>query len=183
MIRLVFDTETTGLPLPEAADLSKQPKIIEIGAVKLDGDKVIERYSQLINPGEFLEEKITKITGIKDEDLVGKPSFGDVLPKVREIFTDCDELIAHNAPFDTALLRFDLRRCNVEDFIWPRKITCTVQEFMYLKGRKLKLIDLYELILKKPLAQTHRALDDVDALIEILMHVGYFSNDTVENPF
>ena len=183
MIRLVFDTETTGLPLPAAADISKQPRIIELGAVKLDGDKVIERYNQLLNPGQLLEAKITQITGIKDEDLIDKPFFLDVLPKVRELFQDVDELIAHNAPFDTALLRYDLQRCNVTDFIWPRKITCTVQEFRHLKGRRLKLIDLYEIILGKQLAQTHRALDDVDALIEILMKVGYFSNDTVESPF
>ena len=35
---IVFDTETTGLPLADSAPLSSQPKVIEIALVKLDED-------------------------------------------------------------------------------------------------------------------------------------------------
>ena len=41
---IVFDTETTGLPLPETAPLESQPRIIEFAGIKLDHDiKEIDR--------------------------------------------------------------------------------------------------------------------------------------------
>jgi DNA polymerase III epsilon subunit family exonuclease len=183
MNRIVFDTETTGLTLPEIADLKQQPKIIEIGAVRIDGENVVARYSQLIYPGELITSQITKITGITNEDLKGKPTFAEIVTDIKKLFDGVDELIAHNAPFDCALLRYDLQRCGINDFVWPRIITCTVQEFAHINGYNLKLTQLYEIIMNKQLAQTHRALDDVDALVEILDKVGYFKDDTFADSY
>ena len=48
---IVFDTETTGLPLTHSAPLESQPKIIEIAVFKLDFDmNEIERFEALVNP-------------------------------------------------------------------------------------------------------------------------------------
>ena len=49
---IVFDLETTGLPLAEGADLNLQPRITEFGAIKLDEDlKEIDVIEFLVNPG------------------------------------------------------------------------------------------------------------------------------------
>ncbi len=54
-----LDIETTGLdPVKDT--------IIEIGAVKFNGNRVESEYSQLVNPGRPIPALITQLTGIND---------------------------------------------------------------------------------------------------------------------
>lgn len=166
---VVFDTETTGLPLHPDAPLEKQPKIIELGAALLDArGEVVDTFQQLLHPGEDVTAEITKITGITNEQLVGQPRFADVLPQLREFFGRAFAVFAHNLPFDRSLLRFELRRAECEDFPWPAAEYCTVGLHRGEWGRNPKLLELYEKTMGRPLAQTHRALDDVMALVEVI---------------
>jgi len=166
---VVFDTETTGLPLHPSAPLEKQPKIIELGAALLDAEgQVVDTFQQLLHPGEEITAEITKITGITNEQLVGQPKFADVLPQLKEFFGRAFAVFTHNLPFDRSLLRFDLRRVGCEDFPWPQGEYCTVGLHRAQWGRNPKLTELYEFAMKKPLPQTHRALDDVMALVEVV---------------
>jgi len=171
-IALVFDTETTGLLLPKVADLSKQPRIIELALVRIEHGKIVSEHEWLIDPECPLPAVITKITGLTDDDLKGKPKFRQLLGEIEEAFAGADLLIAHNAPFDVGVLTTELQRCERTGFPWPAETLCAVQEFMHLKGRRLKLTQLYELKLGKDLKQTHRALDDVFALAEICIKEG-----------
>jgi len=174
-IAIILDTETTGLLLPITAPLVSQPKIIELGAIKVDMFEKIESLSQLINPEEKLSAKIIKITGIKDDDLVEAPTFKEFSPKLIEFFKGCDLLIAHNAAFDVGMLSNELKRSkNFYNFPWPAETICTVNEYAPLLGYMPKLINLYEHIIGKPLAQTHRAVDDCEALYEILIEDKFF---------
>lgn len=166
---VVFDTETTGLPLHPDAPLEKQPKIIELGAALLDYEgKVVDTFQQLLHPGEDITEEITKITGITNEQLKDQPKFVDVLPQLREFFDRAFAVFAHNLPFDKKLLMFDLKRAACEDFPWPATEYCTIGLHRSIWGRNMKMTELYEHAMKKPLPQTHRALDDVMALVEII---------------
>jgi len=171
---LVFDTETTGLTLPSVSDLSKQPKIIEFGALITDGKEILKTYNQLINPGEQITAEIMKITGITNDDLKDKPRFGEVYSEIKDLFDGIDVLLAHNAPFDTSLLKFELARLGAEDFIWPERIICTVEEYVPEFGFRPNLRKLYERKLGIELKQTHRAIDDVLALCECLFKDSYF---------
>ena len=57
---VVFDIETTGLsPVYD--------RITEIGAVKIEDGKIVDRYSQLINPKRPIPQEITELTGITNE--------------------------------------------------------------------------------------------------------------------
>lgn len=174
MKAIIFDTETTGLLLPSSAPVEKQPKIIELGAVAVSESGVLSELSQLLNPGQEISAEITKITGLTNEDLVGKPTFAEFLPQLKEFFAGADMLICHNAPFDTGMLKNDLIRAACEDFPWPDTILCTAQEYTPLMGKRPKLLALYEHIMGKPLAQTHRALDDAMAVYEILVQDKFF---------
>jgi hypothetical protein len=51
---------------------------------------------------------------------------------------------------------------------------CTIAEYRHLFGKRMKLLDLYERILGKPLAQTHRANEDAMAVWEILAADKFF---------
>jgi DNA polymerase III epsilon subunit family exonuclease len=168
---LVYDTETTGLLKPQISDLKAQPKIIEFALAELDeGYNLVRTHEWLIYPGEDISAEITKITGLTNDDLRGKPSFIEVLPEIEDAMMGCDRLIAHNLPFDMGMLTNELKRVGREyAFPYPPNQMCTVQIAAdVLFGRRAKLTELYEKALGEPLAQTHRALDDVLALAKIV---------------
>jgi DNA polymerase III epsilon subunit-like protein len=167
---IVIDWETTGLTLHPDAPVHKQPKAIEFGGMALDPTtgEVVRELSQLINPGEQITDEITKITGITNDQLVGMPSFEAFLPQLREFFAGGTGLMAHNVPFDKAILTYELARLGVTDFAWPARELCTVGVYKDAWGRNPRLIELYPTITGKPFEQKHRALDDVRHLVEII---------------
>ena len=169
---LVFDTETTGLPLPKRVPLDKQPRIVEIGIVIYEGSTIIHEVEQSLDPKVFITPEITKINGATNENRVGLPTFAEFLPTMVDYFSGCYVLVAHNAQFDVNMLAMELDRISHEtnyNFPWPANILCTVQEYYHHFGFRPSMQKLYEYIMGKPLAQTHRALDDAKALTEILI--------------
>jgi ATP-dependent DNA helicase DinG len=78
---VVLDIETTGFD-PE------RDRIIEIGAVKASGDKVVERLTTFIDPCRQIPGEICALTGIDDETVRGSPTiedfFGDLLEFIGE---------------------------------------------------------------------------------------------------
>lgn len=167
---LIFDTETTGLPLHPAAALDLQPRCIEFGGVlmSLEDGSIAEEFNILISPGIPLPPEITKITGITDADLDGAPPFAVALPQIEQLFREAAAVVAHNLPFDRSIIKFELDRLGRTDFPWPARETCTVGLYRAEWGRNPRLIELYEVIMGRPLAQKHRALDDVKAMVEII---------------
>lgn len=165
---VVFDFETSGLTLHPRANLMVQPRAIEFGGLLLDDGKIIDELSMLINPEQPVSEEIAKITGLSDSDLINQPTFVEVWPAIALLFTRAEGMIAHNLPFDRAVLTYELERINTEFHHWPRPL-CTAQLYQESFGRRLKLVELYEEIMGKPLSQTHRASDDCRALAEIVI--------------
>ena len=165
---LVFDLETTGLLKHPAAKDSAQPRAIEFGGVLLNSrGEVLDEAQQLINPGQPLEAIITKVTGLTDADLAGAPHFAEVAPRLRMLFAAADVVIAHNLAFDRGVIEAEVARNALVDWPWPARWLCSMQEHAEEWGGFAKLAALYEAYLGKPLAQTHRALDDVRALVEV----------------
>ena len=58
---VVFDVETTGF------NATSGDSLIEIGAVKIKGDKIIDTFDELINPGKPIPPNISKFTHITDK--------------------------------------------------------------------------------------------------------------------
>lgn len=174
MTFLIFDTETTGLILHPRAKDELQPHIIEWGGLLVDErGSELDELNVLINPGVKLDAKITKITGITDDDLDGLPIFAAFVPQIRAMFERADAMVAHNLPFDYGMMKLELARLGaLEAWPWPRRMICTVQEHTEEWGRRPKLTELYEHYTGRPLAQSHRALDDVRALKEVCMAAG-----------
>lgn len=94
---VALDLETTGLKAESDA-------IIEIGAARLVNGVIVEEFSTLINPNFALSPEITYITGIRQEDLRGKPALHEVLPQIID-FVGTSTVIAHNVGFDLAFMR------------------------------------------------------------------------------
>jgi len=172
---LVFDTETTGIPKHPASKMSVQPKIIEFGAALVDSKgEVLETLQLIINPQEPIEPIITKITGLTDDDLKDKPTFLKVAPQIAALFSKADAVIAHNLPFDSTLIDLEVERNKLPEWPWPRIQICTVQEHAEEWGFRPRLENLYEHLKGEPANQTHRALDDVNLLIEVCQIQGVF---------
>jgi len=168
---IIFDTETTDLLKPESADLSWQPHVVEIAMLKLDdGFNELDAYEALVKPGIPLDEEVHKnITKLTNEKLEGCPTFLELYAELADFFLGERTLIAHNLTFDLGVLTTELRRINKEAaFPYPPQQICTVNLTKHIKGKRLRLVDLYELKIGKKLKQTHRAMDDVRALAEIV---------------
>jgi DNA polymerase-3 subunit epsilon len=169
MKHLIFDTETTGLVRNAATPLSRQPTVIEYFGLILEeqGDDLVEvgSYGTLITPGKPLDADIVRITGITDEDLKGAPSFGGIVHHIAAQFAEADIVVAHNLSFDRKMMEFDFRRCG-RDFGFKRGI-CTVEATEHIKGHRLRMGDLYEMLFDERFEGAHRAEADVRALARV----------------
>lgn len=96
-IYVALDLETTGLSADKDA-------IIEVGAVKYRDGEPIEFLDQLVNPGRPIPYEITLITGIRNEDVLGKPKWEQVAGPLQR-FVGNAPIVAHNAAFDLGFLR------------------------------------------------------------------------------
>ena len=152
---IIFDTETTGLPKPEAASLAEQPKIIEYAAVKTDADfNIIDRIEFKCNPGEPLEAIITKITGLTDDDLKDEKPFSAYYNDLCKFHLGTEGLIAHNLEFDRTLLYFELERMGKTlMFPWGYKHLCTKELSVNVGAKNSKLETLYNHVFNKSLVQ------------------------------
>lgn len=169
MRTLVFDTETTGLTLHPSAAMIYQPHITEFASIAIENGEIVEECETKINPGQGLSAEIMKITGLTDDDLKDAPRFPVALPIIRGAFKGATLLIAHNLPFDRAILRYELARAGVTDFKWPRWELCTSVHFGLVFGRPMRMKEVYEQTFGEPLDQKHRALDDTAALARIVI--------------
>lgn len=168
---ILFDTETTDLLKPDIADLSAQPHIIEVAMIKLDDStyEEVDRYQALIHPGVPLDEEVHRsISGLTNADLADSPTFLELYEEVCEFYRGETKWVAHNLGFDRGVLVCELRRIGKEfAFPYPTDQICTVERTRHMKGRRMKLTELYEELTGHKLDQKHRAMSDAEALVEI----------------
>lgn len=106
---VIFDLETTGL------DPKDGNSIIEIGAVRVRNNEIIDRFDELINPGVKLSDEIIRITNITDEMLTGKPKEEEIVKKFIAWVGD-DTLVAHNARFDLSFMKMAYLKYSLGSF-------------------------------------------------------------------
>lgn len=99
---VAFDLETTGV-------LPGVDKIVEIGAVRFINGTVDAVYSTLVDPGIPIPEAASRVNGITNDMVAGKPVVESLLPSFAEFCGD-DPMVAHNAAFDFQFLVADVKR-------------------------------------------------------------------------
>ena len=156
---VVFDIETTGFsPVKD--------RIIEIGAVKIQGGKVTDRFSEFVNPGIPIPYKITKRTSITDDDVANARSIEEVLPEFTAFCLDA-VLVAHNAGFDTSFIRENCKRLGLS-YDHTVVDTLTVSR-AFLTGLHNYTLDTVAAKLGVSLDNHHRAVDDAECTSEIFI--------------
>jgi DNA polymerase-3 subunit epsilon len=113
---VLFDTETTGLS-HKGGD-----RIIEAAALELINDiPTGEVFHVMINPERAIPSDATRIHGITDSDVSGKPLFAEVSAGLLAFFRD-SKLIAHNAAFDFGFIDAELGRLGIQPLSRARMI-------------------------------------------------------------
>ncbi|MFH0906548.1 MAG: 3'-5' exonuclease [archaeon] len=106
---IVVDIETTGLS-------KEYDRITEIAAIKIEENKISEKFESLINPKCRISEFITNLTGITNQMVATAPTIEEVLPSFLD-FSKNQIMIAHNASFDYGFLNNNCQKhlnCNLD---------------------------------------------------------------------
>ena len=100
---VVLDFETTGLS-PNYGD-----RAIEIGAVLIRNNEIVDRFQSLMNPRIKVSRFIEEYTGITNKMLSSAPSIAEVMLEFASFMAQ-HHLVAHNASFDCRFLDAELQR-------------------------------------------------------------------------
>ncbi len=158
---VVVDIETTG-------GNSKNGKIIEIAAFRLENGEITDEFVTLINPERNIPPFISNMTGISSEMLEDAPKFYEIAKRLVEITEDA-VFVAHNVSFDYGFIASEFARLG---YHWQREKLCTVQQ-----SRKIfpdlpsySLGNLCE-SLNIPLEDRHRAMGDARATVILFKRI------------
>ena len=153
----VLDLETTGFS-------PRLEKITEIGVMKYQDGKVVDKFSCFVNPEKSIPPRVVEVTGITDDMVRNAETIDKVFPKLLEFIKD-SVLVAHNAEFDVGFLRHVARELGYEfDFTYLDTLSLAYELFPEYKTYKLGRI-AKNLGIKVDVA--HRALDDVDTTVKV----------------
>ncbi len=156
---VVFDIETTGFS-------AVTDRIIEIGAVKVEDGKITDKFSTFVNPKRPIPFRITELTGITDEMVIGSPDIETILPQFIEFIGDA-VLVAHNASFDVGFIKQNCKRQKIEaDFTYVDTVALARVLLPALNRFKL---DTVAKALNISLENHHRAVDDAGCTAEIFV--------------
>jgi DNA polymerase-3 subunit epsilon len=158
---IVVDVETSGLS-------SERDHIIEIGIRQFKFNRLTgevlsldQSYASFQDPGIPISEEVTQLTGITDEMVRGQKIDWD---RVNALFNEAQIVIAHNAGFDRPFI--DLHSTSSAEKIWG----CSFKQInWHTKGfpsQKLEILGIYHGFF----TDSHRALNDSDALLYLLSH-------------
>jgi len=158
---VVFDLETTGLR-PGTC------RPCEIGAVRVRGLELTDRFQTLANPGAPLQPAVAALTGLRYAELRRAPPVAAGIRRFLE-FTGDAVLVAHNARFDMAFLDNETMR------LTGSRVAATVVDTVGLARRLLgrQPANLTALAYRfvTDARPCHRALPDAEATAEILVRL------------
>lgn len=160
---VVVDIETVGFTPVENRG------IIEIAAVRVEKNHIIDRFHSFVNPEMKIPNNITKITGITDKDVKFAPKLTTVLWAFK-IFLGEDVVVCHNAKFDwDTFLRPLMNRVLIKT---ENQVLCTLRTFQRAMpglGKGSYTNEQMALLFGYSLAGAHRADADVEATAQSLM--------------
>ncbi len=154
-IYVALDIETTGFD-------TELDHVIEVAALKFQGENIIDRYSTLVNPHRPVPAMVTHITGLQDSDLTYAPSFDDIIEPLSR-FLHNHPIVGHNISFDVSFL-------NAKGLQLKNPLYDTVQlASILLPGLPSYSLDTLGRILKINHEQKHRAMSDTEACHQLFL--------------
>lgn len=152
---VALDLETTGLD-PD------REKIIQVGAVKFQGDRVLDRFETFVNPGRAIPEFIQRLTGIRPDQVSRAPFFSSVSQRL-EYFVEDHPIVGHNIGFDLRFLEtHGLALFNSRYDTWDLASFVLPQTAEYSLGSLARKFGLEH-------QRAHQAIDDADATRQLFL--------------
>ena len=125
-IFVALDLETTGLD-------SAKDTIIEVGAVKFQGNDEVDVFQTFVNPGRNIPEFIQRLTGISPRQVDRAPFFSSVAGDL-QAFLGNHPIVGHNIAFNLRFLEsHGLPMSNPSHDTWD---TVTIEEFRHAFASK-----------------------------------------------
>ncbi|MFT6069161.1 MAG: DNA polymerase-3 subunit epsilon [Bacteriovoracaceae bacterium] len=153
----IIDIETTGVKPGHS-------KIIEIAIVNHDGEKIVQKWSSLIDPECKIQYFITNLTGITNKMVEGAPKFYEVAKKIVEMTKD-SVFVAHNVGFDYGFIKAEFKELG---YSFNKKKLCTVRlGRKIIPGHKSYSLGKITKDLGISLTDAHRAMGDTLATVEL----------------
>lgn len=157
-----IDVEATGVD-PSKSD------IIEIACVRVEGGIITDRFSTLVNPGYFLPQRITELTGITNAMLVGKPRMEDVLPRFLR-FVGNNIIVAHRVEKDIAFIDKYYKELYGKRFRPPHICTFNLAKNVLPNLKRYTLKDIAD-YLGVEYRRVHRAVDDAQTTAFVFLEL------------
>ena len=172
---LIFDTETTGLPLnynAPSTDISNWPRVVQLAWAQFsENAEIIDSHNYIIKPENFIIPlDSTRIHGISHEHAMreGVP-LRTILPRFSSAVSGSQLAIAHNFSFDQRILEAEAIRHKTIIPFNEKKSLCTMKastnfcKIPNTRGYKWpKLSELHEVLFNEPF-NAHNAEKDVEA--------------------
>lgn len=160
---VVVDIETTG-NAPK-----KEDRIIQIGFVVIEGDRVCERFSTFIQPERDIPLFIQQLTGIDHTMVHDAPPFHHIAPMLVEKWEGA-YFVAHNVHFDWAFLQEEFIRSGVQPPTCRLLDTVELARFLMPTQSSYKLSHLAE-ALSLAHDRPHQADYDAEATAQLLLYL------------
>ena len=177
MTSLVFDLETSGLPIrnsskyyhPRKFKYYDNSRVIEIAYNIIDEDgNIISEYNSLIIPEGF-DITNSEFHGLTTEECKKDGKYiKNVLLHIENDMLKYGvvRVISHNIGFDLNILLSECYRCNstlIKKLLSCKKVCTMLEGQEYMKvGKWPRLEELYKFLFKEDINQEHRAKSDVD---------------------
>lgn len=154
---VIFDTETTGMP-PAA-------RLVEIGAIKVKGDQVIDRFQELVFPELPIPPKTTEVHGIADHDVAQSRTADEVVPEFLKWVGE-RPLFGHNVAFDATILACECARLGLP--VPENPTFCTLSAARSILRRRSNSLESLAGEFGIDTGRAHRAADDAHTTLELL---------------
>ncbi len=162
---IVCDVETTGLS-------PVNNRITEIALIKVHNGEIIDKFTTLINPQQYIPREITNLTGISNEDVIKKRAFAEASEEIISFFGQNEEskiiFTGHNAGFDYKFLLHSFLRIE-KSFNFKILCTCKLARRVLKRLRSKSLVNVASYFSINT-TRNHRAYDDALATAKILLN-------------
>jgi DNA polymerase III subunit epsilon len=154
----IVDVETTGAA-------SHYNRIIEIAVLRIHQGQLVEKFSTLLDPERNISPFIENLTGIRNKDLEGAPTFHKVKGRIYDLLNGAI-FVAHNARFDYSFLREEFEREKI-NYTAKRLCTMRLSKLLFPDQRKHNLDSIIERF-GIMCTDRHRASGDASVLWDFL---------------
>lgn len=163
----IFTEEKGGKRVTVAADDPRQPRLAQAAMLALNEDLVeLGRYTGYVYPdGWVMMPEVTEKNGLTTEFLRarGRP-IAEVLDAYALVVGTGAVIVAHNAQFDTKMMRGELRRAGRDDLFKVTKNFCTMRKWAERQGGRWPNLAKMCAMLDIVLSDRHTAIGDCEAL-------------------